>query len=162
MNLYHSLSPQQKKYWPLALGFIVFTFLLSLLFFLFDNNRMERVMFFFPHQLEDRGISAEERYLNLPDSLEERITLFVEESLLGAHDFEHLGILPLGTKLRSLVLLEGELLLDLDSQVITGEWPHNRGIRSSLDILEQGILTGNSPKLSRCRPCPFFHHGPGN
>ncbi len=74
-------SIRKKRIWIPA-GSLLFTFLISLLFFLLNNNSFDRRVLFFPDDMS-RTVKGETRFLPLYNNEEQTISLLVKELLLG-------------------------------------------------------------------------------
>ncbi len=105
----------KKSFWFTGAALIV-VFSISLLVFLFNGNKYERRVLFFPNDMS-RVIKGETRYLPEYDSLEKNITLVVKELLLGPEYILYGKAAPAKTKLNKLILNGAELYLDFSVDI---------------------------------------------
>ena len=96
------------KWTPATL--IILFFLTALIMVNTGYSRLNQVLFF-PRD-NGNGFNAERRIIRRSLNKEERITQTVKEILLGPSELELENIVPVGTKIQSLIFSEGVLYLD--------------------------------------------------
>ncbi|MDA3811459.1 MAG: GerMN domain-containing protein [Spirochaetaceae bacterium] len=110
---------RKKSFWIPAAALLA-VFLISLVFFLLNNNRYERRVLFFPNDLS-RVIKGETRYLPVYDSEEKNITLLVKELILGPEYLQYDISVPEKTRLNTLILNKNVLYLDFSMDIAINE-----------------------------------------
>lgn len=117
----------------------------SLLLWHLSAERRERRVYPFPNRYKP-GIGVEERLLPPRPDRREEIELYVKEYLLGPAQNRLYGILPLGTRLKSLFLADGVVYLDLDHRSVRADLESRIGLKGALELLAQG-LKRNFPEI---------------
>ncbi|MBI9098974.1 MAG: GerMN domain-containing protein [Spirochaetaceae bacterium] len=111
MNKYITMN----KFW-IPVAALIAVFLLSLILFLFNGNKYERRVLFFPDDM-NREIKGETRYLPVYESETENITLVVKELLLGPEYILYDNAVPRKTRLNTLILKGDKLYLDFSIDI---------------------------------------------
>lgn len=110
----------------------------SLVMFFVQDTRVRRKVFFFP-QYRSSKVSGESRNLPVRESMEENIELLIQEILLGPVDVTHVHIFPEGTSLRSVLLRDAQLYIDLSVDAILGRKKSELGFEESVEVLKRTV-----------------------
>jgi hypothetical protein len=105
------------KYVLISGGLFIFFFLVAFTSFLFvTHDREKHLVFFFEYQQGTLG--GEVRSIPWRPSVEDRVLLLVEELLWGPMDPRLSRVFPLGSQVRSILVREGILYVDLSPDVL--------------------------------------------
>jgi hypothetical protein len=105
------------KYVLISGGLFIFFFLVAFTSFLFvTHDREKHLVFFFEYQQGTLG--GEVRSIPWRPSVEDRVLLLVEEQLWGPMDPRLSRVFPLGSQVRSILVREGILYVDLSPDVL--------------------------------------------
>jgi hypothetical protein len=110
----------------------------SLVMFYNQDTKIRRKVFFFP-QYRSSKVTGESRNLPVRGSMEENIELLIREILLGPVDVTHVHIFPEGTMLRTVMLRDMRLYIDLSVDAILGRKKSELGFEESVDVLKRTI-----------------------
>lgn len=90
---------------------------LSLTLYLFFSHQLTRTTLFFPDQISKK-LSGETRFLPFGADKEKNMELLVEEILLGPALDANLKLVPRDGQVRSLLLRQGTIYLDLSAEIV--------------------------------------------
>lgn len=130
----------RKRILGITAGFLVFIFLLSLILFFLNEDRLSRATLLFPHQIT-KAISPETRFLPFDSDPEKKIRLLAEEVLLGPADNSHLRLFPRGARVRSVLFRGDKAYLDLSPEVIFFDPEVLIGTRGATEVLRMTLIT---------------------
>jgi len=99
------------------IGLLIIFFLLSLGFFLFKRQKEEARLFMFP-DAKTAVLEGEKRWLTNSGPLEDRIRMYVEDLVLGPMDLSHDRLVPLDTRVNSVLLRGDRVYIDFSSQFL--------------------------------------------
>jgi hypothetical protein len=118
---------------------LLFSFLLSLAFFLaFPPDRIRRTLFF--PGATDLSLRGESRLLPRTRSQERDVALLVEDLILGPAEIDHGRVMPRGTAIRSLIVNEREVYIDLSSTAIDPEESVRLPLDRALGAIERSVI----------------------
>jgi hypothetical protein len=132
----------QFNRWLLALLIVL---LLSILFWIYTPRAFERRIYLFPRHYSP-GIGAEERLLPKQDHFEQSISLYVREYLLGPSLNKLFRILPLRSRIKSILINENTIFIDLDYQSLNLDPESRISFYEAVELLKQGVLM-NFPSI---------------
>ncbi len=110
----------------------------SLVMFFVTDTKVRRKVFFFPQYRSSR-ITGESRNLPVRGSMEANIELLIQEVLLGPVDVTHVHIFPEGTSLRTVLLRDTRLYIDLSVDAVLGRKKSELGFEESVEVLKRTV-----------------------
>jgi hypothetical protein len=145
---------EQHQFALLVSSILLFIFLISFLFFVFERGDRERHVLFFPNAYTYKLV-GEERYIKKHGSESDQIKNLVDELILGPTEQDLLRIFPAKTKLITLILTKDNLSLnfseDLLSEATSLPLSFENSILSSINTIRF-----NYPSLKKI---DFYIHG---
>lgn len=122
----------------IALGLFGLVLGLSLLFYFTQENRLSRVVLFFPAE-KTFQIVGEDRAIFLSGNLEKDLTAVASETLLGPARPTNLRLFPNGGWVRSLLVRQDKVYLDLSKEIVMPEKTLVLDLKSALEVLKKNL-----------------------
>jgi hypothetical protein len=97
-----------------------------------------RRLFFFPPTVGSR-LAAESRQLRLQFGLEKDITALVNDALLGPMMIQHRRILPKHTRANSVIVRNGNVLIDLSEESLMADNEVNLSLEEGIEVLKKTV-----------------------
>jgi len=124
------------KWLPVSLIFVFF--ILSIVFANTGFVRLKQVLFF---PLDNaKGFNGEQRLIKRYTDREERISSTLREILLGPSELGYEKIVPVGTKIQSLILRENILYLDFSKHFIDDIKGFSLPAEERLRFIEKNLI----------------------
>ncbi len=118
---------------------LLLTFLLALGFYLvFPPERVARTLFF--PVTTGTELSSERRLVPRVPDAERQVHLLVEELLLGPVDIAHTRLLPRRTSIRSLMLRDDVVYLDLSPEPVVGASEAAGMVETALEAIRKSVF----------------------
>ncbi|TVR90116.1 MAG: hypothetical protein EA428_08825 [Spirochaetaceae bacterium] len=111
------LARSQQQLWTICLGLLAGTFVVSLVFFFLFRSPMHYQILFFP-DIRTGELSGERRMLPRLSNSKDAARQLVEEIILGPVDIQHSRVAPRSTIIRTLVVRDRVLYLDLSTDIL--------------------------------------------
>ena len=129
---------------------IMAVFLIALLSLQFADLKYERALFYFPDTI-DSALNGEYRILPRKQGLSQRILEYMTEYILGPSEIRSHGMFPRDTRVQAIFYRKGgEVVIDLDTNVLAETDGRVPDFESFLDILQTGIKM-NFPRVRSVR-----------
>ncbi len=111
------LARSQQQLWRICLALLVGTLLVSAVFFLVFRSPLHYQVLFFP-DLRSGELSGERRMLPRLSNGTDAARQLVEEIILGPVDIQHSRVVPRSTTIRTIMLHDKVLYLDLSTDIL--------------------------------------------
>ncbi len=128
-------------------GLFLFFLLFSLAYFLLRADKQTEVVLFFPNY-GTHHLTGESRAVPLHATLENNIVSLVNELILGPEELRHDRAVPRATTIRSLLLRNGVVYLDLSYEVLFPDPQTTLGFSETLNAIRKTI-TFNYPEVHK-------------
>jgi len=111
------LARSQQQLWKICLGILAGTFVVSLVFFFLFRSPLHYQVLFFPN-IRTGELSGERRMLPRLSNSKDAAGQLVEEMILGPVSIQHSRVVPRSTSIRTLMLRDKVLYLDLSTDIL--------------------------------------------
>lgn len=122
----------------ISLGLFVLVLVFSLVMFLTQENRLSRIVLFFPQE-KSFTLAGEERSVYLTGNLEKDIETVTSEALLGPVRPTNLLIFPPGGIVKTVVARKGGVYIDLSKEIVIPGKELALDRKASFDVLKKDL-----------------------